>query len=163
MLPFIGYNAGDYFQHWIEMGKGGGDARDASLLPKIFYVNWFRRGDQGQFLWPGFGENSRVLKWIVERIEGTAAAVETPIGAVPTPESLDLTGLDLSVSDLEAALRVDVDEWRAEIPQVVTWFEQFGDKLPGGALGRTRRAEGTARRAVDLALIVRRVPRSGRA
>ncbi len=131
MLPFIGYNAGDYFNHWIQMGKGGGDsAGDASLLPKIFYVNWFRRGDQGQFLWPGFGENSRVLKWIIERIEGTAAAVETPIGAVPTPESLDVSGLDLSASDIRAALRVDVAEWRAEIPQVVEWFEKFGDKLP---------------------------------
>ena len=97
MLPFIGYNAGDYFNHWIEMGKGAGEgAGDAAKLPKIFYVNWFRRGDEGQFLWPGYGENSRVLKWVVERLEGTAAAVETPIGAVPTPESLDVSGLDLS-------------------------------------------------------------------
>ncbi len=132
MLPFIGYNAGDYFNHWIQMGKGGGDrAGDASLLPKIFYVNWFRRGDEGQFLWPGFGENSRVLKWVIERIEGKASAVETAIGHVPTPDSLDLDGLDLSAADIEAALRVDTDEWRAEIPQVVAWFEQFGEKLPG--------------------------------
>ncbi len=131
MLPFIGYNAGDYFNHWIQMGKGGGDnAGDPALLPKIFYVNWFRRGDQGQFLWPGFGENSRVLKWVIERIEGKADAVETAIGHVPTPESLDLDGLDLSADDIAAALRVDTDEWRAEIPQVVAWFEQFGDKLP---------------------------------
>jgi phosphoenolpyruvate carboxykinase (GTP) len=132
MLPFIGYNAGDYFNHWIQMGKGGGEAAgDPSKLPKIFYVNWFRRGDQGQFLWPGFGENSRVLKWIIERIEGKASAIETPIGAVPTPESLDLDGLDMSPADIAAALRVDVEEWRAEIPQVTEWFEQFGDKLPG--------------------------------
>jgi phosphoenolpyruvate carboxykinase (GTP) len=131
MLPFIGYNAGDYFNHWIKMGKGGGEgAGDAALLPKIFYVNWFRRGDQGQFLWPGFGENSRVLKWVIERIEGKASAIETAIGHVPTPESLDVDGLDLSADDLAAALRVDPDEWRAEIPQVVAWFEQFGDKLP---------------------------------
>jgi phosphoenolpyruvate carboxykinase (GTP) len=128
MLPFIGYNAGDYFRHWIEMGKGTGDA---ALLPKIFYVNWFRRGSEGQFLWPGFGENSRVLKWVVERLEGTGAAVETPVGHVPAPGALDVTGLDLSPADLEAALRVDVDEWRAEVPQVAEWFSSFGDKLPG--------------------------------
>ena len=94
MLPFIGYNAGDYFQHWINLGK---DA-DAAKLPKIFYVNWFRRDDDGGFLWPGFGENSRVLKWAIERIEGKAAAVETPIGHVPTPESLDTEGLDMTAT-----------------------------------------------------------------
>jgi phosphoenolpyruvate carboxykinase (GTP) len=129
MLPFIGYHAGDYFRHWIEMGKGAGG--DAANLPKIFYVNWFRRGADGRFLWPGFGENARVLKWIVERIQGTAGAVDSPIGQVPTVESLDLDGLDLAVEDVAAALRVDVDEWRAEIPQVVEWFDRFGDKLPG--------------------------------
>jgi phosphoenolpyruvate carboxykinase (GTP) len=132
MLPFIGYNAGDYFAHWLAMGKGAGDgAGDPALLPKIFYVNWFRRGEDGRFLWPGFGENSRVLKWVVERIEGTGAGVETPIGIVPTPEAIDLTGLDLPVEDVAAALRVDVDEWKAEIPQVTAWFEKFGDRLPG--------------------------------
>jgi phosphoenolpyruvate carboxykinase (GTP) len=132
MLPFIGYHAGDYFNHWIEMGKGGGDAAgDATKLPAIFYVNWFRRGDDGRFLWPGYGENSRVLKWIIERLEGKAAAVETPIGAVPTPDALDLTGLDVSREDIESVLHVDADEWKAEIPQVVEWFEKFGDKLPG--------------------------------
>ncbi|HEY9484715.1 MAG TPA: phosphoenolpyruvate carboxykinase (GTP) [Micromonosporaceae bacterium] len=128
MLPFMGYNAGDYFNHWIEMGKGAGDS---TKLPAIYYVNWFRRGDEGQFLWPGFGENSRVLKWIIERLEGKAAAVETPIGAIPTADALDVSGLDLSPADIEAVLRVDTDEWRAEIPQVVEWFEKFGDKLPG--------------------------------
>src|SRR5690606_32684742 len=126
MLPFIGYHAGDYFRHWIEMGKGGGAcAGDPEKLPKIFYVNWFRCDEDGSFLWPGFGENSRVLKWIVGRLEGTADAVETPVGFVPTPESLDLAGLDLPREKLEAALRVDEEEWRAEIPQVVEWFEQF--------------------------------------
>jgi phosphoenolpyruvate carboxykinase (GTP) len=128
MLPFIGYNAGDYFRHWIEMAKGYGDA---SKLPQIFYVNWFRRDASGRFLWPGFGENSRVLKWVVERIEGTAAAAETPIGRVPTLESLDTSGLDLAADDLAAVLRVDVDEWRAEIPEIGEWFDKFGDKLPG--------------------------------
>lgn len=128
MLPFIGYNAGDYFGHWIEMGKG---VSDTALLPKIFYVNWFRRGDQGQFLWPGFGENSRVLKWVIGRLEGTAAAVETAIGHVPTADALDVDGLDLSADDLAAAIKVDEDEWRAEIPAVTEWFTKFGDKLPG--------------------------------
>jgi phosphoenolpyruvate carboxykinase (GTP) len=132
MLPFIGYNAGDYFAHWIEMGKGAGNgAGDPSLLPKIFYVNWFRRGDDGRFLWPGFGENSRVLKWVVERLEGRGGAVETPIGYVPTPGALDVDGLDLTADDLAEVLRVDADEWRAEIPQVTEWFTKFGDKLPG--------------------------------
>ncbi|HEU0240568.1 MAG TPA: phosphoenolpyruvate carboxykinase (GTP) [Micromonosporaceae bacterium] len=132
MLPFIGYHAGDYFNHWIEMGKGGGEsAGDATKLPAIYYVNWFRRDEDGGFLWPGYGENSRVLKWIIERLEGKAAAVETPIGAVPTADALDLSGLDMSPAEVAAVLRVDVDEWKAEIPQVVEWFEKFGDKLPG--------------------------------
>jgi phosphoenolpyruvate carboxykinase (GTP) len=128
MLPFIGYHAGDYFRHWLEMGKGGHG--DAALLPKVFYVNWFRRGDDGRFLWPGFGENSRVLAWIAQRLDGVGAAVETPIGRVPTPGALDLTGLDISAEDLAAALAVDRDEWRAELPQVTEWFARFGDKLP---------------------------------
>ncbi|BCB79933.1 phosphoenolpyruvate carboxykinase (GTP) [Phytohabitans flavus] len=132
MLPFIGYNAGDYFRHWIEMGKGSGaGAGDPAKLPKIFYVNWFRRGDDGRFLWPGFGENSRVLKWIVERLEGRGGAVETPIGLVPAADALDLNGLDVSREDIEAVLHVDPAEWKAEIPQVTEWFEKFGDKLPG--------------------------------
>jgi phosphoenolpyruvate carboxykinase (GTP) len=130
MLPFIGYHAGDYFRHWIEMGKGYGSGGPAAL-PRIFYVNWFRRDDDGRFLWPGFGENSRVLKWIVERLEGTGAAVETPIGAVPTVDALDVSGLDVSREDLESVLRVDPDQWRSEVGEVATWFATFGDKLPG--------------------------------
>jgi phosphoenolpyruvate carboxykinase (GTP) len=126
MLPFIGYNAGDYFNHWITVGKDN----DAAKLPRIFYVNWFRRDEDGGFLWPGFGENSRVLKWIVERIDGNAQAVETPIGHVPTPAALDTDGLDMSAAQLEAALEVDVEEWKAEIPQITEWFEKFGDDLP---------------------------------
>ncbi|HEY0639087.1 MAG TPA: phosphoenolpyruvate carboxykinase (GTP) [Pseudonocardiaceae bacterium] len=126
MLPFIGYHAGDYFQHWIDVGKGA----DAAKLPRIFYVNWFRRGEDGRFLWPGFGENSRVLKWVVERLEGTSAAEETPIGHVPTVDRLDLTGLDADRGDIEAALRVDRDEWRAELPLIEEWFDTIGDKLP---------------------------------
>jgi phosphoenolpyruvate carboxykinase (GTP) len=126
MLPFIGYNAGDYFNHWVKMGK----EHDASKMPRIYYVNWFRRDDDGGFLWPGFGENSRVLKWIVERIDGQAEAVETPIGHVPTPDSLDTDGLDMSAADLESVLSVDVEEWKAEIPQITEWFEKFGEDLP---------------------------------
>ncbi|MCP2325444.1 phosphoenolpyruvate carboxykinase (GTP) [Hamadaea flava] len=131
MLPFIGYNAGDYFGHWIAMGKGGGETPDAAKLPKIFYVNWFRRGDEGQFLWPGYGENSRVLKWVVERLEGRADAVDTAVGFVPTPAALDVSGLDLDPADVIAALKVDPEEWKAEIPQITEWFTKFGDKLPG--------------------------------
>src|SRR5262249_48881646 len=121
------YNAGDYFNHWIEMGKGGGEsAGDEAKLPAIYYVNWFRRDQDGGFLWPGYGENSRVLKWIIERLEGKAAADRTPVRAGPTPG-----GLDLWAAEVKAVLRVDVDEWKAEIPQVVEWFEKFGEKLPG--------------------------------
>ncbi|MGW5051176.1 phosphoenolpyruvate carboxykinase (GTP) [Actinokineospora sp. NPDC004072] len=126
MLPFIGYHAGDYFRHWIETGKRA----DADKLPKIFYVNWFRRGEDGRFLWPGFGENSRVLKWAIERIEGKAAAHESPIGWVPTADDLDLNGLDADRADIEAALAVDVEEWRAELPLIEAWFDKIGDKLP---------------------------------
>ncbi len=126
MLPFIGYHVGDYFQHWIDMGKEA----DASRLPRMFYVNWFRRDDDGGFLWPGFGDNSRVLKWIVERLRGEAAAVETPIGHIPTADSLDLEGLDIGAEQLERALGVDVDEWCAEVPLIEEWFEAIGEKTP---------------------------------
>jgi phosphoenolpyruvate carboxykinase (GTP) len=126
MLPFIGYNGGDYFDHWLGFGK----THDVEKLPRIFYVNWFRRDRDGNFLWPGYGENSRVLKWIVERIEGRAEAVETPIGHVPTPDAIDTDGLDISREQLEQALAVDVEEWKAEIPQITAWFKKFGDSLP---------------------------------
>ncbi|MCZ4518211.1 phosphoenolpyruvate carboxykinase (GTP) [Rhodococcus ruber] len=128
MLPFLGYNVGDYFQHWIDLGKNA----DESKLPKVFYVNWFRRGDDKRFLWPGFGENSRVLKWIVERIEHKAAGIETPIGVVPTAEALDIDGLDTTVDDVAEALAVNTDEWRAEIPLIQEWFDFVGEKLPTG-------------------------------
>ena len=126
MLPFIGYNAGDYFGHWITLGKEA----DATKLPKIFYVNWFRRGEDRSFLWPGFGENSRVLKWVIERIEGRATATETAIGWVPTPDALDTDGLDLDPERLAACLAVDEEEWKAEIPQIQEWFDKFGAQLP---------------------------------
>jgi phosphoenolpyruvate carboxykinase (GTP) len=128
MLPFLGYNVGDYFQHWIDLGKNADDSK----LPKVFYVNWFRRGEDKRFLWPGFGENSRVLKWIVERIEHKAAGVETPIGVVPTADALDIDGLDVSTADVAEALAVNVDEWKAEIPLIQEWFDFVGEKLPTG-------------------------------
>ena len=128
MLPFIGYNAGDYVNHWLEIGKQA----DESKLPKIYQVNWFRKDDEdGSFLWPGFGDNARVLKWIVERLEGTAEAVETPVGLVPTPSAIDTTGLDMSEEQVAKALAVNVDEWRdKELPLIEEWFAKFGDKLP---------------------------------
>jgi phosphoenolpyruvate carboxykinase (GTP) len=126
MLPFLGYNVGDYFQHWVNVGKGA----DADKLPKIFYVNWFRRGDDGRFLWPGFGENSRVLKWVIERIEGKAAATETAVGYVPTSDQMDLDGLDTPTADIDEVLSVDVEAWKAEIPLIEEWFARVGDKLP---------------------------------
>ncbi|MGV0646671.1 phosphoenolpyruvate carboxykinase (GTP) [Mycolicibacterium sp. XJ879] len=128
MLPFLGYNVGDYFAHWIDVGKQS----DESKMPKIFFVNWFRRGDDGRFLWPGFGENSRVMKWIVDRIEQRAGGRTTPIGTVPSAEDLDLSGLDVDPADVDAALEVNVDEWREELPLIEEWFEFVGEKLPTG-------------------------------
>jgi phosphoenolpyruvate carboxykinase (GTP) len=128
MLPFLGYNVGDYFQHWIDLGKNS----DESKLPKVFFVNWFRRGDDGRFLWPGFGENSRVLKWIVDRIEHKAGGQDTPIGIVPTAEDLDLDGLDVESEDVTKALVVNPAEWRNELPLIEEWFEFVGEKLPTG-------------------------------
>ncbi|MBW0016368.1 MAG: phosphoenolpyruvate carboxykinase (GTP) [Mycobacterium sp.] len=128
MLPFLGYNVADYFQHWIDLGKNS----DESKLPKVFFVNWFRRGDEGQFLWPGFGENSRVLKWIVDRIEHNAGGQDTPIGIVPSAGDLDLDGLDVQSDDVTKALVVNAAEWRQELPLIEEWFEFVGDKLPTG-------------------------------
>ncbi|MBN3511812.1 phosphoenolpyruvate carboxykinase (GTP) [Mycolicibacterium nivoides] len=128
MLPFLGYNVGDYFQHWIDVGKNA----DESKLPAVFFVNWFRRGDDGRFLWPGFGENSRVLKWAIERIEHKADGKSTPIGIVPTAADLDLSGLDVDVADVDEALAVNAEEWRAELPLIEEWFEFVGEKLPTG-------------------------------
>jgi len=130
MLPFLGYHGGDYFGHWLHIGKQA----DALKLPRIFYVNWFRRGADGSFLWPGFGENSRVLKWAIERIEGTADAVETPVGYVPAPGALDIDGLDVSEEDIAEALRVDVDEWSAEVPLIEQWFAKFGERMPSSLI-----------------------------
>ena len=124
MLPFCGYNMGDYFGHWLEMG------RRVARPPKIFHVNWFRRGDDGKFLWPGYGENVRVLKWILDRAEGRAEAVETAIGLVPSPESLPLQGLPLSARNVEELLRVDAADWIPEHAAIGEFFEKFGRRLP---------------------------------
>ncbi|MGE0025150.1 MAG: phosphoenolpyruvate carboxykinase (GTP) [Hyphomicrobium sp.] len=134
MLPFCGYHMGDYFQHWITMGEKGG-----SEMPKIFYVNWFRKSAQGKFLWPGYAENSRVLKWIFERCDGTAGAVDTPIGKLPAAGALDLSGLDVPADAMSELLRVDIDGWKAELPSIHEHFATFGAKLPR-ALGEEHAA-----------------------
>jgi phosphoenolpyruvate carboxykinase (GTP) len=126
MLPFCGYNMGDYFAHWLEVGQ----ATSADKLPKIFFVNWFRRDADGRFLWPGFGENSRVLKWVFERVSGEAEAVDTAIGRLPSTEALDTSGLDVAEADLQALLAVDVEGWRSELPLIEQHFATFGDRLP---------------------------------
>ena len=127
MLPFIGYHVGDYLQHWLDIGK----ATDADKLPKIFYVNWFRKSEDGKWLWPGYGDNSRVLKWIVERCSGEGKAVETPIGYLPTVDAIDRTGLDsVTDADMEELLTVNKEEWKAEAKSIRAHFESYGPKMP---------------------------------
>jgi len=125
MLPFCGYNMGDYWNHWFAMGdKLGQNA------PKIFYVNWFRKTADGKWLWPGFGENSRVLKWMCERVEGKAGAIETPVGLMPSKDDLDLKGLNIQDADMAELLSVDAGQWGAEIPEIEEFFAKFGKRLP---------------------------------
>jgi len=126
MLPFCGYNMADYFAHWLKIGR----ASDPAKLPKIFYVNWFRKDDDGHFLWPGFGENSRVLEWVFERASGRGDADETPIGWVPAKGAIDTDGLDVPADDLVELLRVDAGEWADELPDIVAFYETFGDRVP---------------------------------
>jgi phosphoenolpyruvate carboxykinase (GTP) len=127
MLPFCGYHMADYFAHWLRSGE-----RKNARLPKIFYVNWFRKGPDGKFLWPGYGENSRVLAWIFRRCEGKADAVETEIGLLPPvgEGGIDTQGLDVTAEAMRQLLEVDVDGWKAQLPQVQEHFAKFGDKLP---------------------------------
>lgn len=125
MKPFCGYHMGDYFGHWIEMGKILGDK-----APKIFNVNWFRLDEDGKFMWPGFGDNFRVLEWIIKRCEGKADAVETPIGYLPRPEDINLEGLDMDMETLKKILTVDNDKWTAETKEIEEYYKIFGDKLP---------------------------------
>jgi phosphoenolpyruvate carboxykinase (GTP) len=126
MLPFCGYHMGDYFAHWLQIGK------KSSNLPKIFYVNWFRQDENGKYLWPGYGENSRVLKWVFERCDGKVHAKETPIGRLPDPADLDTKGLTLPVADVAKLLNVDVKGWLEEVPRIREHFAKFGDRLPQG-------------------------------
>jgi phosphoenolpyruvate carboxykinase (GTP) len=126
MLPFCGYNMGDYFAHWLKLGKQA----DESKLPRIFCVNWFRKDDDGKFLWPGFGENSRVLAWVFRRLEGAADATETPIGLVPARRSLETDGIDVPEAALEQLLSVDADLVREELPAQHQHLAKFGDQLP---------------------------------
>jgi phosphoenolpyruvate carboxykinase (GTP) len=124
MLPFCGYNMADYWAHWLSMEKR------VSHLPKVFHVNWFRRDASGAFLWPGYGENLRVLKWIVERVRGGGAALETPIGHVPFPGGIDLEGLSLPAGAMEQLLSVDREAWRDEARNLKEYFAKFGTRLP---------------------------------
>ncbi|MGA0118338.1 MAG: phosphoenolpyruvate carboxykinase (GTP) [Ilumatobacteraceae bacterium] len=126
MLPFCGYNMADYFGHWLKIGA----ATKSENLPKIFFVNWFRRDEDGRFLWPGYGENSRVLKWIFDRVDGKGSATKTSIGYLPGPNDIDTAGLDIAINDLEEILSVDEKGWKEALPQIRDHFAQFGSKLP---------------------------------
>ena len=127
MLPFCGYHMADYFAHWLSFAQRADRAR----LPKIYFVNWFRKDGNGKFLWPGYGENSRVLKWICERVEGAAKAQSTPIGNLPTPDALDLSGLNIPAEDLTQLLSADAAGWKKEADDIADYYAKFGDRLPG--------------------------------
>ena len=131
MLPFCGYNMADYFQHWLNVGAKG----DATKLPKIFYVNWFRKDDNGKWLWPGYGDNSRVLEWVFKRVLGEGDAIETPIGYVPTKDAINVDGLNVTSQDMDTLLAVNADDWRAEVPLIREHFAQFGDRIPAALVG----------------------------
>jgi len=137
MLPFMGYDAGDYMAHWLDIGN----ATDPDKLPKLFWVNWFRKGDDGSFLWPGFGENSRVLKWVIERVAGTADAVDTPIGRLPTLSSLDTDGLEVDEATVAALLEVDAEAWRQEVGLIEAHYEFLGEHLPDELADELRELE----------------------
>lgn len=126
MLPFIGYHVGDYLQHWLDIGT----KTTADKLPKIFYVNWFRKDANGRWLWPGFGENSRVLKWVIERVSGKGKAVKTPIGYMPTEDAIDTNGLDVSESDMAELLQINKDEWLKEAASIKEHYAKYGEKMP---------------------------------
>jgi phosphoenolpyruvate carboxykinase (GTP) len=141
MLPFCGYNMGDYFAHWLKLG-----ATPGAKMPKIYFVNWFRKDEKGKFMWPGYGDNSRVLKWIFERCNGTGSAVDTPIGRLPRPEDLDTRGLDIPAASLTKLLSVDMQGWLAEVPSINTFFEEFGERFPAALKEEVIRLEKRLRR-----------------
>ena len=126
MLPFIGYHVGDYLQHWIDMGN----KTEESKLPKVFYVNWFRKSAEGKFLWPGFGDNSRVLAWMIDMLEGKAKGQETPVGIIPAAGELNVEGLGLAPEIVDEVTRYVAHEWADELPRLETWLDSFGQKLP---------------------------------
>ena len=128
MLPFCGYNMGDYFAHWLSIGERA----DPAKLPRIYYVNWFRKGPYGEWLWPGFGENSRVLEWVFERTAGRAKAQKTAIGYLPTEDSFDMKGLNLAPGALDDLLSIDESAWLKEVEELKSYFTMFGDRLPKG-------------------------------
>jgi phosphoenolpyruvate carboxykinase (GTP) len=136
MLPFCGYHMGDYFAHWLKIGEHTG-----ATLPKIFMVNWFRKDEDGGFLWPGYGENSRVLAWVFRRCDDEAEAVETPIGRLPTPDALPTEGLDVSPEALAELVRFDPEAWAAQLPQVREHLDRFGDRLPDALRAQLARLE----------------------
>jgi phosphoenolpyruvate carboxykinase (GTP) len=137
MLPFCGYNMADYFAHWLDVGA----SVDPEKLPKIFYVNWFRKDEDGRWLWPGYGENSRVLSWVFDRAGGEGEAEETPIGFIPAPGSIDTEGMDISAEDMDKLLAVDLDDWRAEVPSIREHYAKFGDKIPATLTAEVDRLE----------------------
>jgi phosphoenolpyruvate carboxykinase (GTP) len=137
MLPFCGYNMADYFSHWLEIGR----ATDPANLPRLFYVNWFRKGPDGTFLWPGYGENSRVLEWVFERCAGRGEAVKTPIGLVPTAGAIPADGLDVAPDAMDELLKVDAGEWRQELQSIQAHFDALGDRLPSELLDELARLE----------------------
>ncbi|CAN5166108.1 hypothetical protein BH18ACT4_BH18ACT4_00770 [soil metagenome] len=137
MLPFCGYNMGDYFAHWLEVGA----ATDADKLPRLFWVNWFRKSDDGQFLWPGFGENSRVVKWVIERVAGDGDAIDTPLGRVPAPDAIDIEGLGLDRDTLGRLVAVDADQWRLEIPLIEAPYNSLGETVPDELRDELRQLE----------------------
>ncbi|HEB88189.1 MAG TPA: phosphoenolpyruvate carboxykinase (GTP), partial [Deltaproteobacteria bacterium] len=142
MLPFCGYNMADYWSHWLEIGR-----REGARLPRIFYVNWFRKGDEGEFLWPGFGENSRVLKWIHDRCGEKVCGVETPIGVLPGRGELDLEGLEIGDAALETLTTVDVEGWLSEIPKIRDDYARFGKHMPAELVAELDKLEARLRAA----------------
>ena len=137
MLPFCGYNMGDYFGHWINMGKNN----DSSKMPKIFYVNWFRKDENGKFMWPGYGDNIRAIKWAIERVNGTAKAVDAPIGRLPVIEEFDVSGLDISKEDLAKLFTVDKEQGVAEVNEMREYYKIFGGTLPKELSAEADKAE----------------------